>query len=143
MSSDDNAECVPEDDRYKYLDDLIILELVMLANALIEYNFLEHVASDIGVDQLYLPSQGLETQINLDKIAIWTEDNLMKLKESKTTYLIFTRARADFTTRLTVNGKYIERQNYIKLLGVWLQVDGGWGKHIKETCKKAYMRMSF
>ena len=143
VSSDDNAECVPEDDRYKYSDDLSILELVMLANALTEYNFLEHVASDIGVDQLYLPTQGLETQINLDKIAIWTEDNLMRLKESKTTYLIFTRARADFSTRLTVNGKFIERQNYVKLLGVWLQQDGGWGKHIKETCKKEYMRMGF
>ena len=29
------------------------------------------------------------------------------------------------------------------VLGVWLQQDGGWGKHVKETCKKAYMRMGF
>ena len=31
-----------------------------------EYNFLEHVVSDIGLDQLYLPTQGLQTQINLE-----------------------------------------------------------------------------
>ena len=115
----------------------------MLADILIEYNFLDHVASNIGVDQLYLPGQGLQTQINLYKIALWTENNLMKLKESKTNYILFTRSRTDFTTRLTINDKFIERQRYVKLLGVWLQQDGGWGKHVKETCKKAYMRMGF
>ena len=87
VSSDDNADCVPEDDRHKYSDDLSILELVMLANIPTEYNFLDHVASDIGVDQLFLPAQGLQTKINLDKIALWTQDNLMRLKESKTNYI--------------------------------------------------------
>ena len=91
VSSDDNTDCVSQDDRYKYSDDASIIELVMLANALMEYNFLEHVASDIGVDQLYLPTQGLQTQINLDKIAMWTDNNLMKLKDSKSNYIIFTR----------------------------------------------------
>ena len=28
------------------------------------------------------------------------------------------------------------------MLGVWLQQDGGWGKQVKELCKKAYRRMS-
>ena len=143
MASDDNADCVPEDDQYKYSDDLSILELVMLADILTEYNFLDHVASDIGVDQLYLPAQGLQTQIHLDKNALWTQDNLMKLKKYKTNYILFTRSRTDFTTRLTINNKFIDRQNCVKLLGVWLQQDGGWGKHVKETCKKAYMRMFF
>ena len=72
-----------------------------------------------------------------------TEDNLMRLKESKTKYIIFTRSRQDFATRITVNNKLIERQQYVKLLGVWLQEDGGWEKHVKETYKKAYRRMSF
>ena len=143
ISSDDNADCVPEDDRYKFCDDLSILELIMLGDALTEYNFWEHVASDVGVDQRFLPAQGLDTQLNLDKIALWTENNLMKLKESKTTYMFFTRSKQNFTTRLTVNGKVVERQKYVKLLGLWLQEDGGWGKHVTETCKKAYMRMSF
>ena len=142
ISSDDNADCVSEEDRFKYCDDLSILELVMLANALIEYNFLEHVASDVGMDQRYLPAQGLETQLNLDKIALWTKDNLMRLKESKTNYIIFTRSWQEFETRLTVNNKLIKRQEYVQLLGVWLQQDGRWGKQVKELCKKAYRRMS-
>ena len=94
-------------------------------------------------DQLYLPAQGLATQTNLDEISRWTDDNLMLLKESKTNYTVFTRSRQDFATRLTVNGKFIERQKYVKLLGVWLQPDGGWEKQVKELCKTAYTRMSF
>ena len=101
------------------------------------------MASDIGVDQLYLPTQRLQTQVNLDKIAMWTDNNLIRLKESKSNYILFTRSRQDFATRLTINNKLIEGQKYVKLLGVWLQQDGGWGKHVSETCKKAYMRMSF
>ena len=84
VASDDNAAMVEEDDRYKYCDDLSILELVLLADVLTEYNIWEHVASDVGVDQLFLPAQGLETQRNLDMISVWTEENPMKLKESKT-----------------------------------------------------------
>ena len=67
----------------------------------------------------------------------------MTLKESKTTYMFFTRSRQKITTRLTVNGKFIECEKHIKLLGLWLQEDGVWGNHVKETWKKAYMRMSF
>ena len=34
----------------------------------------------------------------------------MKLKESKCGYMIFTRTKANFTTRLTVNNAYLERK---------------------------------
>ena len=74
VASDDNAAMVEEDDRYKYCDDLSILELVLLANILIEYNIWEHMASDVGVGQRFLPAQRLETQANLDKISVWTDE---------------------------------------------------------------------
>ena len=93
ISSDNNADCVPEDDQYKYCDDLSILELLLLGDALTEYNFWEHVASDVGVDQKFLPTQKLDTQTRLDNIASWTVDNLMRLKESKSNYIIFTQSR--------------------------------------------------
>ena len=38
---------------------------------------------------------------------------------------------------------HIERQASVKLLGVWLDQDGGWNKQFKELCKTAYKRMSF
>ena len=37
-----------------------------------------------------------------------------------------------------MNGKFVVRKKYVKPLGLWLQEDGGWGEHVKETCKKAY-----
>ena len=67
----------------------------------------------------------------------------MQVKESKTNYIIFTQSRQDLAMRITVNNKLIERQQYVKLLGVWLHKDGRLGKHTKEACKKAHKRMSF
>ena len=81
----------------------------MLADILIEYDFREHVASDIGVNQKFLPVSQIQTQENLDRISLWTQKNLMKLKESKTDYQVFTRTQNRFATRLTLNGKLIER----------------------------------
>ena len=118
------------------------MELVMLGNILSEYNFYEHVASDVGVDKRFLSPQGLQTQTNLDKIACWTEDNLMLLRESKTDYLVFTRVQDRFATRFSVNNKFIERKEVTKLLGVWLQEDGGWQTNTEQLCKKAYARMN-
>ena len=141
VASNDNADFVSQEDRFKYSDDLSILEIIMLGDILTQYNFHDHVASDIGVDQLFLPPQYLETQKNLHKISSWTKDNLMKLKESKTDYLFFTRSTVDFTTRLTLNNKYIERKEISLLLGVWLQEDGGWETNTVALCKKAYARM--
>ena len=66
----------------------------------------------------------------------------MRLNENKTKYVIFTRAKQDFSTRLSLNGQFIERQEHIKLLGVWLQQDGGGSKNTEEVCKNASARMS-
>ena len=91
VSSDDSADSVPQDDQYKYCDDLSILELIMIGHILTEYNFLEHVASDIGVDQKFLSPQYLSTRYNFDQIARWTESNFMRLNEKTTSYIIFNR----------------------------------------------------
>ena len=91
VQSNDNADCVDPDKRFKYVDDLSVLELVMLAGLLSEYNFRQHVASDIGIDELYVAAENLETQQNLNQIADWTDENKMKLNEEKTNYMIFSR----------------------------------------------------
>ena len=80
----------------------------MLGDILTEYNFLEHVASDVGVDQRFLSTEGCQNKSR--KIALWTEDNLMRLKQLNTNYIIFTRSRQVVATRITVNNKLIERQ---------------------------------
>ena len=107
--SNDNADMVSPNDRYKYIDDLTILQLICLSGLLREYNFDEHVASDIGIDQLYLPASSYDTQASLDYISQWTKDNLMKLNISKCNYMIFSRSKSDFATRLEIDNQTLEK----------------------------------
>ena len=65
IQSNDNADNVEPRDRFKYIDDLSVLHLVLLSGLLTEYNFLEHVASDIGQDQIFLASETFQTQKDL------------------------------------------------------------------------------
>ena len=60
--TNDNADSVPELDRFKYIDDLTILELVSLAGLLTNYNFKAHIASDIGIEQTFLPTHNFASQ---------------------------------------------------------------------------------
>ena len=57
-ASDDCANTVDLEDRYRYCDDLTVFELIMLGDFLTEYNFLEHVALDIPLDHRFLPPAG-------------------------------------------------------------------------------------
>ena len=141
-ASNDNTDFVNQEDRFKYCDDVNILELVMIGAILTQYNFYEHVASDIGIDQSYLPLEGSISQQNLTKISGWTSNNLMKLNRDKTNYLVFTRSRQDFATRLQLDEQVLQRKKTTKILGVWLQEDGGWQKNTEEVCKAAYQRVS-
>ena len=142
VQSNDNADIVCPEDRFKYIDDLSILHLVCLSGLLVEYNFAEHVASDVGVDQSFLPAISYGTQDSLNFISNWTKENLMQLNAAKCNYMIFSRCKADFTTRLTVNNTYLERIKVTKLLGVWISEDLSWSKNCKEICKKAYSKLS-
>ena len=60
----DNTEAISisEDDKYQYVDDLDLLELIFMTDVLIQYDFLHHVASDIGIDQCFLPPSSTKTQ---------------------------------------------------------------------------------
>ena len=58
-----------------------------LGGILTAYNFKEHVASDIAVDQLFLNPSNLKTQENLIELQKWTDTNLMRLNGNKTNYI--------------------------------------------------------
>ena len=141
-ASDDAAEEIPEEDKLKYIDDLEIIELISIAGMLVDYDFYEHVASDVGVGQKFLPTNTFEMQNTVNNLAEWTETNKMKLNEDKTNYMIFTRSKADFATRLTLNGCKLDQVKVTKLLGVWISEDLSWDKNCKEISKKAYSRIS-
>ena len=141
VQTNHNANNVNPDDRYKYIDDLTILQIISLAGLLTEYDFQLHVASDVGIDQQYLPTSSYNVQDQLNTISKWTDENLMKLNEKKCYYLVFSRAQVDFATRLQVNNTIIDKVNVTKLLGVWISEDLTWFRNTAEICKKAYSRI--
>jgi hypothetical protein len=143
ITSDDCADDINQEDKYRYVDDLEILELIKLAGTLIEYDTTAHVPSDVGTHQKYLPPQTLRTQSDLDAISDWTILNLMKLNPSKSSYMLFSRSQEQFATRLMLDGKILEQKRACKVLGVWIEEDAGcWQKNTTELCKSAYGRMS-
>ena len=108
VQSNDNANCVEPDMRFKYVDDLTVLELVLLVGLLTEYNFRQHVASDIGIDEYYVPPTSLKTQDNVNQIADWTTENKMKLNKDKSSYMVFSRSNTEFSTIITMNGNTLD-----------------------------------
>ena len=100
------------------------------------------MASDVGVGQLYLPSDAYQTQSNLNQIAKWSVENLVKLNEQKCNYMIFSRSKEPFLTRLTINNCKLDQIPATKLLGVWITEDLSWQKNTQEICRKAYARLS-
>ena len=113
--SNDNADCVKPEDRFKYIDDLSLLEFVCLTGLLTEYNFLEHVPSDIAVDEKFLPVESISAQKTLDAIDNWSTEHLMQLNVKKCNYMVFSRSSEKFATRLQIGDKMIERVTVTKL----------------------------
>ena len=66
--TNNNCNFVDEDERYKFVDDLSLLEIInLLAVGLSSYNFNQHVASYIGVDELFLPAENIKSGIYMNK----------------------------------------------------------------------------
>ena len=142
VQSNDNADIVPPEDRFKFIDDLSVLQLVLLTGLLTEYNFHEHVASDIGIDQKYLPAVSYPTQDTINYISNWTGDNLMKLNVAKSNYMTFTRTEEVFATRLSIGNSKLDQVPVSQILGLWISEDLTWTKNCKEICRKGFSRLS-
>ena len=142
-ASNDCADSTDQDDRFRYIDDLEISYLVSLAGILYEYDVWSHVPSDIGIDQKFLHPQYTRVQGHLNFVENWTKNNLMKINSSKSNYMVFSRSKENFTTRLFLNNDKIDRKPVNKILGLWLTEDAGnWQKNVSEICKKAYGRVA-
>ena len=95
VQSNDNCDFVDPDMKFKYVDDLTVLELVMMGGLLSEYNFKQNVATDTGIDEQYVSADNLATQDYLNNIAQWTTHNKMKVNEDKSSYMVFSRSDND------------------------------------------------
>ena len=141
--SNDNSDCVSESERFKFLDDLSILEIVnLLTIGITSYNLKYQIPSDVPQHNQYIPSENLESQEWLNKINQWTINQKMMVNEKKTKTMIFNYTNNyQFTTRLSINDKPIEVINSTKLLGTIITDDLKWDANCANLVKKANGRM--
>ena len=138
-----SANFVPPDHRYKFVDDLTILEIINLVSVGISaYNFKTHVASDIGIDQYFISPQNLESNQYLKKISEWTDSKRMKLNGEKSSLMIFNETKNyQVTTRLELENSFLNILEDTKLLGVVISADLTWRKNTKRIVQKSYQRI--
>ena len=64
----------------------------------------------------------------------------MMLNEKKCNFIVFTRSKDDFSTRLFVNNTYLEKMNVSKVLGLWITEDLTCSRNCSEICKKNLLK---
>ena len=111
--SNKNTEFIPKDEKFKWIDDLTTLEVVnLLAIGLSTYNFKNHVASDVGIDQKFLSPENTQSQTYMNLISQWTDQMKMKLNKDKSKVMIFNFTRNhQFTTRIRINNELLDIVN--------------------------------
>ena len=84
-----NTEYRTDEEKFKFVDDLSILEIInLLTIGLCSYNMKAHVASDIKTNATYIPRENLKSQAYLSSISEWTKQQKMKINEGKTRQMI-------------------------------------------------------
>ena len=141
--SDDNAHCVPVEDRFKFMDDLSLLESVFLANVgLASYNVRNHIPSNLPLHNKLIPRENLKTQNYLHSIQSWTDQRKMVLNEKKTKNMIFNFTKDNqFTIDLKLKNEPLEVVKETKLLGVYVTSDLKWNRNTEYLVKDANNRM--
>ena len=107
--SNNSANMVSPQYRYKFVDDLTTIEILSMATKIVSYNLHQHVPSDIGVHNQYLPKEETSTQNVVNEINDWTNNQKMKLNVDKTKYMVlnFTH-NYQFNTRISLDGTILE-----------------------------------
>ena len=125
--------------KYKWLDDLSLLEVInLLTIGLSSYNVRAHVPNDIPVHNGFVEAKNLSTQKNIDNIQNWTENKKMKLNQNKSCAIIFNfTQKYQFTSRLTMDGKPLEIVDHTKLLGLIMSNDLTWSRNTQYIIKRA------
>ena len=141
--SNDSADMIPVEDRFKFCDDLSFLELINLVNIGIEeYNVKEHVPNNIPVHNQIIRGDKLKSQRYIEEISEWTDKNKMVLNVKKTKNMIinFTNNH-QFTTDIRLKGQSLEIVKEHCVLGTWLTNDLKWDLNTEKIVKSANISM--
>ena len=141
--TNDNVDFLSDDVKFKFIDDLSILDIVnLVSQGISSYNTRLHIPSHIADHNQFVSPSNLKSQQYLDKISSWTDNHLMKLNVQKSKYMTvnFTR-KYQFSTELRLEGALLEEVKETKLLGVIVRNDLKWHSNTDFVVKKAYTRM--
>ena len=83
--SNNCADNVNQSDRFRFLDDLSVLEIVnLLTVGISSFNIKQQIPSDIPIHNQYIPPDNLLSQEWLNEINDWTMQQKMMINEKKT-----------------------------------------------------------
>ena len=141
--SNDSANFLNSEDRYKFVDDLTMLEIVnLLTIGISSFNFKFQVPTDISDHNQYIDKQNLHTQEYLTKISNWTNEKKMQINQKKSKIMIFNFTNNyQFSTRLSLQDENLEEVSETKLLGTIVTNDLKWHKNTERIIKKANAKM--
>ena len=141
--TNENANCVPTSDRFKYVDDLTSLECIkLLSVGLSSYNYHNHVPSDVPSEGYFIDSRNLKTQQYINEINDWTKNQKMVLNSKKTKAMIINFInKYQFTTRIQLEDQNLEIVQKMKILGTTIDNKLNWDTNTDEIIKKVNKRM--
>ena len=117
--SNNSADFVDQEDRFKFVDDMTILEIVkLLTIGISSFNIKQSIPSDVIESNQYIPPENLKSQEYLEQIDIWTRNQKMKINDKKSKNVIFNFTKKyQFSTRLSIQTEFLEIVPEAKLLG--------------------------
>ena len=134
---------VNESERFRFLDDLSILEIVnLLTVGLSSFNLKQQVPNDIATHNQFISCHNLKSQEWLDNICEWTDNQKMKINSKKTKTMIFNFTdKYQFGTRLSMENENLEVIDSTRLLGTIITNDLKWEQNTAQIVKKSNARM--
>ena len=138
-----NEIIVNESERFRFLDDLSILEIInLLTVGLTSFNIKHQVPNDVANHNQFIDPRHLKSQVWLNEIRNWTHNQKMKINGKKSKTMIFNYTdNYQFSTRLKLDGEPIEVIDSTKLLGTVISSDLKWDQNTNYIVKKANARM--
>ena len=141
--SNSNTDFLDEKEKFKFIDDLSILEIInLILQGISCYNVKQQVPSDIAIGNKFIHSKNLQSQDYLNKISNWTNSKDMKLNGEKSKYMIFNfSTNYQINTRLYLEDKLLDQVTETMLLGVIIKDDLSWHSNTHHLVVKGYQRM--
>ena len=141
--TNENAQSVPTENRFKYVDDLTTLEIInLLSVGLSSYNYKQHVPSDVPINGYFIQNENLQSQHYINQINEWTHNQKMQINNKKNKAMIFNFTHNyQFTTRLSNNNMNIDVVPEMKILGTIIKNDLSWNKNTQNIVQKVNKRM--